>query len=75
MFSLRQKILSRIETTDLWFLVLRVVTMLVGLAWYRLVPYDAGTQFIFGLLLSGLVVYTVILYVSIFLWPGRIRTF
>lgn len=75
MFSLRQKILSRLETTDLWFLVLRVVTMLVGLAWYRLVPYDASTQFIFGLLLSGFVVYTVVLYVSIFLWPGRIRAF
>lgn len=75
MFSFWQKILSRLETTDLWFLVLRVVTMLVGLAWYRLVPYDASTQFIFGLLLSGFVVYTVILYVSIFLWPGRIRTF
>ena len=75
MFSFRQKILSRLETTDLWFLVLRVVTILVGMAWYRWVPYDASPQFIFALLLSGFVVYTVILYVSIFLWPGRIRTF
>lgn len=70
-----QKILPRFETVDLWFLVLRVVTILVGMAWYRWVPYDASTQFIFGLLLSGFVVYTVVLYVSIFLWPGRIRAF
>ena len=75
MFSFWQKILSRLETTDLWFLVLRVATILVGMVWYHWVPYDAGTQFIFALLLSGFVVYTVILYVSIFLWPGRIRTF
>ena len=75
MFSFWQKILSRLETTDLWFLVLRVATILVGMVWYHWVPYDAGTQFIFGLLLSGFVVYTVILYVCIFLWPGRIRAF
>ena len=75
MFSFRQKIPSRLETTDLWFLVLRVATILVGVVWYHWVPYDVGTQFIFGLLLSGFVVYTVILYVCIFLWPGRIRAF
>src|SRR3989338_8717704 len=75
MFSFWQKILSRLETTDLWFLVLRIAMILVGMVWYHWVPYDASTQFIFGLLLSGFVVYTVILYVSIFLWPGRIRTF
>src|SRR3990167_2003116 len=75
MFSFWQKILSRLETTDLWFLVLRVATILVGMVWYHWVPYDAATQFIFGLLLSGFVVYTVILYVCIFLWPGRIRAF
>src|SRR3972149_467030 len=75
MFSFWQKILSRLETTDLWFLVLRVATILVGMVWYHWVPYDDATQFIFGLLLSGFVIYTVILYVSIFLWPGRIRTF
>ncbi len=75
MFSFWQKILSRFETTDLWFLVIRVATILVGMVWYHWVPYDAGTQFIFGLLLSGFVVYTVILYVCIFLWPGRITAF
>ena len=75
MFSFWQKILSRLETTDLWFLVLRVATILVGMVWYHWVPYDDATQFIFGLLLSGFVVYTVILYVCIFLWPGRIRAF
>ena len=75
MFSFWQRILSRLETTDLWFLVLRVATILVGMVWYHWVPYDAGTQFIFGLLLSGFVVYTVILYVCIFLWPGRITAF
>src|SRR3972149_5365192 len=45
------------------------------MVWYHWVPYDDATQFIFGLLLSGFVVYTVILYVCIFLWPGRIRAF
>ena len=75
MFSFRQKIPSRLETIDLWFLVLRVATILVGMVWYHWVPYDVGTQFIFGLLLSAFVVYTVILYVSIFLRPGRIRAF
>lgn len=75
MFSLRQMISSRLETVDLWFLGLRLVTIVVGMAWYQWVPYDPSTQFIFGLLLSGFVVYTVILYVSIFSWPGRIRAF
>lgn len=75
MFLFKKKIPSRFEAVDLWFLVLRVVTMLVGMAWYRWVPYDASTQSIFSLLLFGFVAYTAVLYVCIFLWPGKIRDF
>ncbi|MFQ5853362.1 MAG: hypothetical protein ACE5JU_22610, partial [Candidatus Binatia bacterium] len=73
--SIRKNILSRLAALDLWFLGLRLVTFLVGVAWYILVPYDPNTQSILGLLLSGFAGYTVLLYAGIFLWPKKIRGF
>ncbi|MFQ5903062.1 MAG: sensor histidine kinase [Candidatus Binatia bacterium] len=75
MSSTLKKILFRLETLDLWFLALRLVAILVGMAWYTWVHYDPNTRSIFGLLLSAFVVYTIALYVCIFLWPGKIRGF
>jgi signal transduction histidine kinase len=73
MFSAIKKFLSGLETPDLWFLALRLVTILVGIAWYVWVPYDPSTRSIFGLLLSGFVAYTTVLYICAFLWPQRIK--
>ncbi|MFQ5917458.1 MAG: sensor histidine kinase [Candidatus Binatia bacterium] len=75
MFSIRKRILSRLETLDLWFLVLRLVTILVGVAWYLWVPHDPNTQSIFGRLLSGFVGYTLVLYTCIFWSPKKIKRF
>ncbi|MBI2988970.1 MAG: ATP-binding protein [Deltaproteobacteria bacterium] len=75
MFLNLKKILFRLETLDLWFLALRLVMILVGIAWHSWVPYDPQTGSVFGLLLSGFVAYTIILYVGVFLWPGKIRGF
>src|SRR3990172_8110163 len=75
MFLNLKKILFCLETLDLWFLALRLVMILVGIAWHSWVPYDPQTGSVFGLLLSGFVAYTTILYVGIFLWPGKIRGF
>jgi len=75
MFSTLRKILFRLEPLDRWFLALRLVTMLVGTAWYLWVPYDPGTRSIFGLLFTGFGFYTIALYLGIFLWPKKIRNF
>ncbi|MBI4490004.1 MAG: HAMP domain-containing histidine kinase [Deltaproteobacteria bacterium] len=75
MFSTVKKILFRLETIDIWFLALRFATILAGMGWYAWVPYDANTRSIFGLLFSGFIAYTIVLYVGIFLWPGKIRGF
>jgi len=53
MFSICKRFLSRIEVLDRWFLALRLITIVVGAAWYLWVPYDAITRSIFGLLLAG----------------------
>ena len=75
MFSICKRFLSRIEVLDRWFLALRLITIVVGAAWYLWVPYDAITRSIFGLLLAGFVAYTVVLYICIFLWPAKINGF
>jgi signal transduction histidine kinase len=75
MFSISKKTLSHMETIDLWFLALRVITIGVGIGWYLWVPYNTSTRFVFASLLSGFVAYTVALYVCIFFWPGKIRDF
>jgi signal transduction histidine kinase len=75
MFVPLKKFLARLEAIDLWFLGLRLVTILVGIAWYVWVPYEPADQSIFALLLWGIGAYTAILCAGIFLWPGRINSF
>lgn len=75
MFALVKKILSRLGTIDVWFLGLRLIIIVVGTGWYLWVPYDSHVQSIFGWLLFAFVVYTALLYLGIFSWPGKIREF
>lgn len=75
MVSTVKKILFRLETIDIWFLALRFATILAGMGWYTWVPYEPNTRSIFGLLLLGFIAYTIVLYLGIFLWPGKIKNF
>ena len=61
------------ETLDLYFLLLRLSTVLGGLVWYLAVPYEASRRDVLVWLVAGYAVYSCLLYGAIFRWPKRIR--
>ena len=63
------------ETVDFYFLFLRLVTIVGGLMWYLLVPYDPARRQTFAWLLIAYAVYSCFLYVAILRWPQAIRSY
>ena len=72
---IRKRILRRLETLDLGFLVLRLATILVGVAWYLWVPHDPNIRSLFGRILFGFAGYTAVLYTCILWSPKKIKRF
>lgn len=62
-----------LSVIDLGFLVLRIVTVLGGIAWLLFAPLSDGEAVALAKALVAFSIYSTILYVYIFLRPGRIR--
>ncbi|MBI4445271.1 MAG: HAMP domain-containing histidine kinase [Acidobacteria bacterium] len=61
------------ERGDFYFLFLRIFTLLGGIAWYLLVPYEAERRNFLAWLLGAYAFYTVCLYALVILRPAAIR--
>lgn len=62
------------ETLDLYFLLLRLSTIVGGLVWYVAVPYESSQRDVLVSLIGVYTFYSCLLYAIIFRWPKRIRT-
>lgn len=67
--------LSLLETVDLYFLFLRLFTIVGGLLWYFIVPYESGRREVLAWLLAFYTIYSLLLYFGIFRWPKAVRGF
>ncbi|TAJ97529.1 hypothetical protein EPO44_12425, partial [bacterium] len=67
--------LSLLETVDLYFLFLRLFTIVGGLLWYFIVPYELGRREVLAWLLALYTIYSFLLYFGIFRWPKAVRGF
>jgi signal transduction histidine kinase len=65
--------LSLPEAVDCYFLLLRLLTIVGGLIWFAVVPYDLSQRAILGWLLVFYIGYSCLLYAGVFRWPTAIR--
>lgn len=63
------------ETVDFFFLILRLFTILGGVLWYLIVPYEPSRKEFLAWLLVFYTIYSCLLYVGIGRWPKEIRGF
>ena len=67
--------LSLPEPVDCYFLLLRLLTIVGGLVWFVVVPYDPSQRAMLGWLLVFYIGYSCFLYAGVFCRPRAIRTF
>ncbi|MFQ5849893.1 MAG: sensor histidine kinase [Candidatus Binatia bacterium] len=63
------------DIVDYYFLALRLLSIVAGLVWYLVVPYDPDTKQTLAWVLILYTIYSCILYGAIFRWPRAIRGF
>jgi signal transduction histidine kinase len=63
------------EAVDLYFLFLRLFTVVGGLVWFFVVPYGAGERAILAWMLVAYTIYSCLLYAGVFYRPKAIRAF
>jgi HD-GYP domain-containing protein (c-di-GMP phosphodiesterase class II) len=68
-----QKTRAAINEVDLTFLLLRVFSLIGGIAWLLLVPLAAYEKAILIKALIAFSLYSTLCYLVIFLWPQRLR--
>jgi signal transduction histidine kinase len=63
------------EAVDLYFLFLRLFTVIGGLVWFLVMPYGAIERTILAWLLVAYTIYSCLLYAGVFYRPKAIRAF